>query len=211
MRVFLFGATGPTGQLLLQKLVEKKYDVTVLARRPEAVQPTRASVTVVPGDVMRPETFSKHLAGADIVISALGTGKSLAKTTLFSDGGRMILETMRQTGVQKLIAITSGGVQDDDPTILKSWFYRFIGRWLLRNLYDDMRRFEQQLDSTTDINWVCVRPTTLTNGPATGRYRVSVPYSPEGGSQISRADVADFIIQQILSDQYVRQKPILAY
>jgi hypothetical protein len=51
----------------------------------------------------------------------------------------------------------------------------------------------------------------LTDGPRTGRYRVVVEGLPQGGTRISRADVADFMLKHISSDEYVHKVPAIAY
>jgi len=55
-----------------------------------------------------------------------------------------------------------------------------------------------------------VRPVILTNGPWTGRYRVVIEGIPRGSYRISRADVADFMIRQLTSDEFVRKMPAIA-
>jgi NAD(P)H-binding len=53
-------------------------------------------------------------------------------------------------------------------------------------------------DSTVpDSRWTIVRPTVLTTGPRTGTYRVLVDARDWRSGFISRADVADFLVQQI--------------
>jgi len=212
MKVFLFGATGATGQLLLQNLLQAEHCVTALVRNPDAfIAIHNPLLSLVKGDVFRPETFAEALSGCDVVISTLGTGNSTRPTTIYSEGGQNILAEMRRAGVKKLITLTSGGVQDDDPVIQKSFFYRYVGLWWLRHVYRDMKRWEALLNQTTDVDWVCIRPTYLRHGAFTGQYRVRDTYAPEGGWKISRADLADFITKQITDNQFVHKKPVVAY
>jgi len=63
---------------------------------------------------------------------------------------------------------------------------------------------------TRALDWIAVRPVLLTNGPRTGRYRVASEGIPRGGYRISRADVADFMIHQLTSDEFVRKMPAIA-
>jgi putative NADH-flavin reductase len=50
-----------------------------------------------------------------------------------------------------------------------------------------------------------VMPPMLTNGAARGTYRVDGDALPRNGNRISRADVADFMMQQIGSPQWIRK------
>ena len=61
-----------------------------------------------------------------------------------------------------------------------------------------------------NLDWTAVRPVLLTDGPPTGRYRVVTEGIPRWGFRISRADVADFMIQQLTSDAFVRKMPAIA-
>jgi hypothetical protein len=51
----------------------------------------------------------------------------------------------------------------------------------------------------------------LTDGPWTGHYRIALEGLPTGGARIARADVADFMLKQISSDEYVHKVPAIAY
>lgn len=146
-----------------------------------------------------------------MVISILGFGKSMKSNNIYSSGGQIIIKVMQKSGVKKFLTVTSNGLQKDDPAIKKSsWLYKYIGLWLAREIYADMRKLEELLENTDEINWIIVRPPKLTNGRLTKNYKVANIYSP-GGIEISRADLANFIVDQITSDKYIFKKPVLAY
>jgi hypothetical protein len=45
----------------------------------------------------------------------------------------------------------------------------------------------------------------LSNAPARGRYRIDGEALPRNGAMISRSDVADFMMQQLTSPQWLRK------
>jgi hypothetical protein len=59
------------------------------------------------------------------------------------------------------------------------------------------------------LDWTIVRPGLLTNGPATGRYRVLTVAQDWRFGSISRADVADFIVRQIDDRALIGAAPLL--
>jgi putative NADH-flavin reductase len=60
--------------------------------------------------------------------------------------------------------------------------------------------------------WVIVRPAVLTNGRLTGSYRSGFPVTDKSiGGKISRADVADFMLKQLMEDTYLRRTPGISY
>ncbi len=58
------------------------------------------------------------------------------------------------------------------------------------------------------LEWVIVRPGGLTNDPPTGEYQVGTAPDIIAG-QISRADLAAFLLQQLSDDTYLRQTPAI--
>jgi putative NADH-flavin reductase len=212
MKVFLFGATSPTGQIVLKNLLEKEHQVTALVRNPEKnLFPQSENLKLAKGDVFKPESYAQILRGSEVVVSILGTGSKNKPTTIYSEGGNNILTAMRKAGVEKLITITSGGVQKDDPVIQNSFFYKYIGLWWLRHIYKDMAVWEKTLDQTTDIQWICIRPTYLADKADKPTYRVQEKFAPEKGWKISRTHLADFITKQLTETQFIHKKPVLAY
>lgn len=211
MKVFLFGATSPTGKMVLENLLAENHFVTALARNPEKSTVNHPNLKLVKGDVFYPSSFTESIKDSDIIVSILGTGSNNKPTTVYSIGGQNILDAMRKTGIKKLITLTSGGVQKDDPVIQKSFFYKYVGLWYLRHIYSDMTLWEDTLEKSMDIDWVCIRPTYLRNGDLTRKYRVNKTYSPAKGWKISRADLAHFITTQVNSNEFIHQKPVIAY
>lgn len=215
MKIFLLGATGKTGFEVLKKLTENKYEVKALIRNPDKLELSEIKehaeqIEVIKGDVFDAEKLKSIFEHCDLVISALGTGKDNSYTEIYSTGGRNILSAMRANGIKKLITLTSGLIDMSDPST-DSFFMNRIIRPNYNKVYYDQTRWETILDDTTDIDWICVRPTNLLNKAFTGKYRVRLNHCPPKGWKISRADLADFMVKQIDSDEYIHQKPVIAY
>ncbi len=216
MKIFLLGATGSTGYEVLKRLVKDSHIVKVLIRNRAKlnlaeVQPSgEGKVELIDGSVLDSEKLKEYFEGSDLVISALGTGTNNNYTEIYSEGGRNILSAMRANQIRKLITITSGLIDMSDPST-DNFFLNRIIRPNFNKVYYDQTRWETILDETKDIDWICVRPPYLTNKGFTGKYRVQDKHCPKGGRKISRADLADFIIKQIDSLEYIHKKPVVAY
>ena len=215
MNIFLLGATGGTGFEILKQLALEGHHVNALVRTPSKLSfddsnVAKDRINIIPGDLFDVENLGRHLEGNDAVISALGTGTSNKYTEIYSEGGRQILHVMREVGVTKLITITSAIIDMSDPST-DSFFYNRIIRPTYNKVYYDQVRWETILEENKDINWICVRPPYLTDKSYTGEYRVQEKHCPPNGTKISRADLADFIIKQIDSDQFIHKKPVIAY
>jgi uncharacterized protein len=210
MKVFLFGATGGTGQEILKKLLEQKHQMVILARNPDAIRVSNNHLKIIKGSVYDSEEYQDELSKCDLVISALGTGTNLKPTEIYSKGGQQIISAMRKAGKKRLITLTAAAFDPTDPGN-NSFIVKYIVQPLLKNIYADMQQWETILDNNKDIDWTIVRPSRLTNGKGKTNYRVQQNRCPKGGSKISRKDLADFIIQEINSDKYVHQKVAIAY
>jgi uncharacterized protein YbjT (DUF2867 family) len=74
---------------------------------------------------------------------------------------------------------------------------------ILQRPFADHER-QEQLVQNSGLDWVIVRPGRLTNGPARRQYQRSAEITPVPRS-ISRADVADFLVESLEGDRWLRQ------
>ncbi len=85
-----------------------------------------------------------------------------------------------------------------------------IIRRILKANYDDIRKAETVLAGCNDLDWIGIRPMKLMNTPRTGKYRTAVNFLPPGGVEISRADVAEFMLKQMSTDEHLRSYVTIA-
>lgn len=215
MNVYLLGATGKTGKEILKRLISEKHSIKVLVRDRSKfsisdLNPKLGQVEIIEGQVAELDKLTISFAGSDIILSVLGTGKNNNYTDVYSQGGRNILSAMRTNQIKKLITVTSGLIDMSDPGT-DNFFLNRVIRPNYNKVYYDQTRWETILDDTADIDWICVRPTTLTDKKPTRNYRVNIGHCPKGGWKISRTDLADFIITLLPFTKYTHQKPTIAY
>lgn len=207
MNVLILGATGGTGAELVRQALALGDTVTVLARQPERLTQRHERLHIVAGDVLAPSTLADVVIGQDAVLSALGTGSSRKPTTIYSAGTRNVIDAMRQTTIERLICISSGGVSHD-PTL--PWWYRRLVVPLLQNIYDDMARMERVVRASA-LAYTIIRPGYLTNGRHTGVYRIREDLTPSKGWRISRADLADCMLHALHTSSFVRTTISVTY
>ena len=116
---------------------------------------------------------------------------------------------MEKLGVRRIVVLSAAGAIHEPAGSLIGSVGLMLARAYLPRVYAEHRAMLEELRKR-DLDWVAVRPVILTNGPSTGRYRVVVDGIPRGGYRISRADVADFMIRQLTSDEFVRRMPAIA-
>lgn len=209
MKLIIFGPTGGTGRELVKQALEGGHSITAYARNPAKIDDIKhPNLKVVRGDVLDPSAVESAIAGQEAVFSTIGAGAKA--TTLREVGTRNIVEAMRKNGVQRLICQSSLGVGDSRTNL--PFFTRYVVVALfLRHAFADHERQEAVVKQSS-LDWTLVRPPHLRNGPRTGRYRHGFPTTErEIKGWISRADVADFMLKQIVDDRYVHKTPGVSY
>ncbi len=206
MKIAIFGATGATGLLLTERCLAAGHTVKALTRNP-ATYPYADRTEVIQGDSKDPAAVRKTIAGVDLVLSALGA-RSLKKEDILEDSLPLIVAAMDQAGVRRIITLGSAGALT--TSLDKQPAYR---RWIVQNIvYNTVLKWpvasqiaQYAILSASDLDWTMVMPPMLTNGAARGKYRIDGEALPRNGSRIARADVADFMMQQIDNPQWVRK------
>jgi putative NADH-flavin reductase len=213
MKIAIFGASGATGKLLTDRSLDAGHQVTALLRTPEKF-PQRDRVHVVQGSAFDPVSVRETIEGADAVFSALGARSPLRNENVLPRAVPLIVDAMRQTGVRRIIVLGSAGALStalDKQSAYRRWIAEnIINRTLLK--WPVAEQISQYATlSRSDLHWTMVMPPMLTNGVGHGTYRIDGEALPRNGSRISREDVADFMMQQLTSPQWVRKGVYLSW
>jgi putative NADH-flavin reductase len=209
MKLVIFGATGTVGRQVVQQALEQGHIVTAVARNLTKLDVQHPHLNLVQGDVMDASAVEQAIRGRDAAICVLGAGKQL-KSTIRSEGTQHIIQAMEKVGMRRLICLSTLGAGDSWGNLDFYWKYVMFG-FILRQVFADHER-QEALVRNSNLDWTIVRPGALTDGPLTGCYRHSFPSSDRTITlQISRADVADFILKQLSDQSSLYQAPSLSY
>ena len=205
MKVAIFGATGGTGRIIIRRALERGYEVTAAARNPSALLGGHERLRVVKADVLQPQTLEAVVEDQDAVITSVSVGNALKEgrkpTTLFSEGTRNVIAAMKKQGIRRLVCLSSSAVEPDPA--LGIIFGKIMRPLILKEMYADMSRMEREVRSS-GLDWIIVRPSTLTDNPASGRYVLGIDRIPKGW-RIPREDVAEFTLDQLDDDRYLKR------
>jgi putative NADH-flavin reductase len=209
MKLLVFGSTGGTGREVLRQALDQGHNVVAYARDPDRIDDVEhANLHVVRGDVLDPTVVESAVAGHDAVLCAIGAGAE--RTSLREDGTRNIVKAMEETGVRRLICLSSLGVGDSRANL--SFFTKYvIVSVFLRHAFADHER-QEAIVKRSSLDWTIVRPPHLMDGPRTGTYRHGFPTTDKRiKGKISRADVADFMVKQLTDATYFHRTPGVSY
>lgn len=207
MDIVVLGAAGRTGRKVVERALADQHTVTQFVRNPEAASTGHERLRVAVGDVRDPDSLLEPLAGKDAVVSTLGI-RGHSTTTVFSDGIRNVLAAMKAGGTQRIVTMSTAGLDVGALPIAQRLVAEYIVERILRNVYLDLARMEDEL-SLSGVDWTVVRCPRLTDGPGRGQYRVAVDGHLRKITQISRADVADYMLRHLADeDVYGRRVEI---
>jgi putative NADH-flavin reductase len=207
MHIAVFGATGQTGLQLVQQALQAGHEVVAFARNPSKLGISHERLHSVQGDISDKATVTTAIQGANAVVSALGPSSNKPDFAV-SQGMTNILSAMQQHNVRRLVISAGAGVRDpqDNPKLVDR-FFGIVLRLVSGNVVADMEK-TVALVRASDRDWTVVRVPRLTNGPATGQYKIG--YVGDIGTQITRADLAAFMLRQLSDTQFVRAAPAIS-
>lgn len=209
MNLLIIGASRGIGRQLLEQALQAGYEVTAMARHLEKLPRQQEGLRVMAGDILDPQHVRQAVAGQEAVCLTIGIGVTWKPVTVFSRGTENVLAAMAGHGVRRLVCVT--GIGAGDSAGHGGFLYdRIFKPLLLKTIYEDKDR-QEALIRASDTDWTIVRPGFLTNGPLTGKYRVLTDLQGVTAGRISRADVAHFILQELLTNRYVRQITLVTY
>jgi len=207
-KIIIFGATGTIGKRLIRQALAKGNNVTAFCRDKDKIKP-QTGLDVYEGDVLISEDVQKAIAGQDVVMIALGSGKNRF-SNIRSIGTQNIIEAMKDQGVGRLICQTTLG-NGESKNNLNFFWKRIMFGWYLKHIYQDHER-QEEFVKQSGLNWTIVRPSAFTNGELTNKYKHGFPTTERKLSlKISREDVASFMLKQIDSSKYLYQTPGISY
>ncbi|CAB1319529.1 unnamed protein product [Coregonus sp. 'balchen'] len=174
MKIAVLGATGQTGQYLINQALQQGHTVTAIVRNPGKLTVQHEKLKVVEGNIFSEDSLKLHFQGQDAVVSCLGFPASfLSGVTGYTLSMRAAVNAMREAK--------------------SSYLIRFLLLPMIRSVLSNMFEMEHFLKKTPDINWTVVRPPAKEFLTHEG-YFVPDSNGQPVGSAVGRGDVARFML-----------------
>lgn len=205
MKLAIFGATGLTGGLVVQQALAQGHEVVALVRDPQRMTLTHPRLTVIAGNPTLMRDVERCVERADAVIHCLGIGGKGdgQPNALISESVRVVLAAMRLYGVPRIVCMSNVGAGGSGTWFANRIVIPLFLRWL-RPIIEDKNRMELALRASL-VEWVTVRLPNIVPGPDKP-LRVSADGRGIGLS-ITAESAARFLLQQVSSDEHLRQTP----
>ncbi|MEP7239117.1 MAG: NAD(P)H-binding protein [Ferruginibacter sp.] len=194
MNITIIGASAGVGLEAVKRALQRNHKVTTLSRTVISL-PSNTSLTMLRGSATNKSDLKKSIENAETVIVALGTGKSMKATTLYSDFARLLVEVQQETNTQiPFIILTGFGAGESGS--YNSFIAKIFFKLLLKDVYADKTKMEE-IVSNSKMKWEIVRPGLLKDKPMTEKYRIENKlFKGINIGSINRSDVADFLVKQ---------------
>jgi putative NADH-flavin reductase len=207
MKLIVFGASSVLGHQLVATALQQGHLVTAFGRSPDKLAMTDSRLNFFRGDVLDPGSVQQAMQGMQSVICSLGAGR---KGVVRSSGTRNIVSAMQQASVRRLICQTTLGVGDSRQNLDFFWKYVMFGLLLKAAFADHVE--QERWVRESNLDWTIVRPGAFTDGARTGEYSHGFAANDRSTQlKISRADLADFLLRQLVDDTYLHQAVGISY
>lgn len=188
MNILVAGATGKTGQRLVQKLSARDHDVVALVREDSdtSVLPSQTEQRL--GDLT--ELDENVCEGCDAVIFAAGSGGDTdAEMTdkVDRDGAIALIDLARKANVDRFVMLSSVGAGSPDDTGDMEHY--------LQAKHDADEHLKQ-----SGMPYAIVRPVSLTDDPGTGKVIFGDKVDRQGTA--IRDDVAMILAKAVHEDSW---------
>ena len=210
MKILLFGATGRSGKLILQKALADGHKVTAIVR--DASDFSDSKATIVEGSPYDAETVELAMKDCDAVICTLNISrvsdnpwaKLRSPEDLISKSISNALAAMKKSGVKRVITLSVIGI--DDPKSLPFIARLFLFKTNIKYAMWDHARQEKVL-AASDVDWTAIRLPMLTDKGGEAKVLVNMNDDTPLKSAINRQSLSRFVLD-ILSDSKYYQKII---
>lgn len=208
--ISVFGASGKTGKPFTEMALKNGYAVKTLVRTPAKLGLQHPNLQVVQGDLTDSAKVEETIRGTDAVVSLIGAASG-APNDIKVIATRHIIAAMQKNNVKRFIRLGSvpyGVFAEGDKLNFGQRFKASLAKILLGTVVDDEIQ-SIRLTEQSELDWTVVRAPLLNNEPPKGTYRIG-RLGIDAGSNITRTDLAAFVLDELKNAKYVRQMPLVS-
>jgi putative NADH-flavin reductase len=206
MHILVLGATGRVGSHIVKYALQDGHQVTALVRTPDKIDTQHDRLTIIEGNVLEPKDLLHAMQGVDGVISALNTDG----TTTLSKSMPLLINTMLHKGITRIITVGTAGILQSRTEPEKLRYQSNESRRKSTRAAEEHEQVYTLLKGST-LEWTIVCPTYLPDGEVRGNYRIERDVLPEGGTEITVGDTAEFTYRQLGDRQFINARVGICY
>ena len=194
MKVFVIGAHGQIGKLLVAQLLDRGDEVVAGIR--DAKQrdffEDQGAATQLFDLTEQPDEMAKVLAGVDAVVFSAGSGGKTGddQTLLIAlDGAVKSMEATQKAGIKRFVIVSAMNAEDRT-------------RWTAIQPYYVAKHYaDLYLKDETSLDYTIIKPGVLTNDAGKGGLILD-----QTKGKIAREDVAETIVSALHNDNTIKKE-----
>ncbi len=203
-KLAILGISGRTGRELAKAAGIKGWEVCGLVRPVSKGEGAIVYGRIVRGNFEDIDRVVETIADSEAVCCLIGPRPPY--TDVFcTTATAAIIAAMKQTNCRRLVCQT-GAMIGPAPNRSRSmeWMARTFASWHPQAVRD--REEQERLVESSGLDWTIVKPPRLTDSPLGGGAQASSVLRVGLLSKISRASLAAFILDEIQTGRFVRQR-----
>ncbi|MDR1504375.1 MAG: NAD(P)H-binding protein [Prevotella sp.] len=209
MTIAIFGGTGGIGKIIIHKALDKGYRVNAYVRNPDKLNINHPNLHVIKGELDNYDNIKNTISGSDVVISTLGPPllyKYKGQPLLI--GHKLIIQSMKELNILRFITLATPSVKSEkDKRSFATILPGIIARLIYPSAYKEIIDIGKTVVAS-NLDWTIIRIIAPNDNPPINNIKVSFG-DIKIKFAISRADIADFILEQITNKSYIRLMPII--
>lgn len=194
--LLIFGANGHVGTEILKQALERDYLIRAFVRSPDKLNIKHPHLKIFHGDALDIEAVKEAMKGQELIVSALsGTSIEQRIKTITH-----IISAMQQEKVKRIIALGGAGILQHTETSKLYETEQFSLDYLHFTL-GHLGVWEHLKRSHLDYTLVC--PPNIPGAEKTKKYQYKANFLPAGW-QIGNGDLADFILNELERNEFIK-------
>ena len=210
MKIAILGSTGFVGKKLLERALDRGYEVKTLVRTPEKLGIFKERVEFIQGNVFNAIDIEKTVKDTDIVLSTIGPPqRNPGNPEKYRKTMENVANILEKQKINRYIHI--GGAAhlggENESWSVSRRFLRLILLLFSRPILA-AKEMEWDVLKKSNLDWTLVRPPQIIKGTSKGRLIADERNIAR--TKVNVEDLANFILDQTTSNKWVKKSPLVS-
>jgi putative NADH-flavin reductase len=208
--VSVFGASGRVGKEVVKLALLHGYKVKAHCRPGAKCSLKHDNLSVFKGDIFNYELIKDVVEGSECVIITLGHRKPY-KDIFCEDSTGLIIKAMEETGASRLVCLTGAMIGDVEDNL--TFPFKLLKKVMVKRLtpiFSD-RAGQENAVRRSGLQWTLVKPPRLIENGERKIFIYSETLKMGISSSIGFDDLAEFLVEQIASKDYLHKAVYVKY
>lgn len=209
MKIAILGSTGFVGRTLLEKALKNGFQIKTLVRNPEKLGAIKNEVEFIQGDISQFEKVEECINGVQAVLSTVPPERDTKDPEKYALIMKELVKILEKNGIKRFIHIGGaghGGGENENWTFERRFLRAFLNLTWKPGLI--AKQLEWEVLQKSQLDWTLIRPPRIGRGKS--KDKIIADEKNLASLEIKVEDLAEFILKQIESKEWVKKAPLVA-